>query len=107
MKTQEYLDEVRRCLNLPSDYALQKPLELSKGQISNYRTGRDNLSNRIAVKVAKLTKKDPLQVIAEVNLEKETDPETRAVWQLLIDKISKGFEILTPWMNPRGDSLST
>lgn len=106
MKTQEYLDAVRTSLGLPSDYALQKPLDLSKGQISNYRTGRDRLSNKVAVRVARLIKKDPVQVLIEVNMEKETDPETKAVWQSLLEKISKGFESLLLGAGPRGIRVS-
>lgn len=106
MKTQEYLDAVRATLGLPSDYALQKPLALSKSQLSKYRTGKETLSTPVAVRIANLLKKEPLQVIAEVNAEKETDPETKAMWQSILEKISKGFEWLLSGAGPCGIRVS-
>jgi hypothetical protein len=51
--------------------------------------------------VAKLLDIDPLQVIADVNMQRADNAEVRAVWASLMEKISKGFETLLSGASPR------
>lgn len=91
MNTPDYLDLVRKHLGLPSDYALQKPLGLSKSQLSAYRTGKESLSDATAVKVAELIGMDAGRVILDMHIERSKTPELRAVWVSLMDKLSVSF----------------
>lgn len=92
MNTPEYLDMIRATLRLPSDYALQKPLQVSKTQVSNYRNGREFFSDGIAVRVAALTGLPAERVLVDAHIEKAKTPEERAVWTAILEKISKSFK---------------
>lgn len=94
MKTPEYLDLVREKLGLPSDYALQKPLNVSKTQVSNYRNGREFFSDPVAVRVAELCGLDAWRVLLDSHIERSKTPETRAAWTGMMEKISASFRSL-------------
>lgn len=108
MNTPEYLDLVRTALGVPSDYALQKPLGVTKQQLSRWRTGVDSLSDQMAVKVAGLTGLPAERIIVDAHIEKAKTPEERAVWQSLLEKISKSFKpLLSGSWSGRERRLST
>lgn len=94
MNTKEYLDLVRRRLDLPSDYALQKPLAVSKSQLSKYRTGNDSLSDAMALRVAEICGIDVAKVLLDMHIERSKTPEIRAAWAGLMEKFSASFNAL-------------
>jgi len=91
MKSSEYLDLVRATLHLPSDYALQKPLGVTKQQLSNYRTGRDSLSDAMVLRIAEICQLDPLNVLLDMHIERAKSPEIRAAWTAMVEKITASF----------------
>lgn len=98
MNTPEYLDLVRQHLALPSDYALQKPLGLSKSQLSAYRTGKESLSDAMAMKVAEILHLDAGRVLLDMHIERSKTPEIRAAWEHVLEKISGSFtNLLSQW----------
>lgn len=101
MKTTEYLDLVREKLHLPSDYALQKPLGITKSQISNYRTGRDSLSDAMVLRVAEICQLDAVKVLLDMHIERAKTPEMRAAWATALEKISASFIDLLSGCAPR------
>lgn len=90
MKTVDYLDAVKRRLGLPSDYALQKPLGVSKQAISSYRTGHSTFDHIVAGRIAELLDVDPIRVIADVEIERATKPEQRKLWERIAAKVAAG-----------------
>lgn len=107
MNTCEYLDEVRRRLDLPSDYALQKPLNLSKSQLSKYRTGKDCLSDDISLVVAEILNIPAGTVLLDMHIERSKTPELRAAWTGLMEKFSASFNLLLLGASPRQASFLT
>lgn len=101
MNTTEYLDLVRRKLGLPSDYALQKPLGVSKSQLSKYRTGNDSMSDVMAMRVAELCGLPAAQVLLDMHMERSKTPEIRAAWADIMEKISESFKALLLGASPR------
>jgi hypothetical protein len=101
LKTTEYLDLVRATLDLPSDYALQKPLGITKSQISYYRTGRDSLSDALVVRVAEICQLDVVKVLLDMHIERSKTPEIRAVFATALEKISASFINLLSGCAPR------
>ncbi len=91
MRTPEYLDLAREKLSLPSDYALQKPLGVTKQLISRYRTGKETLSDNIAMKIAFLTGLRAERVLIDAQIEKAKTPEERQAWESIMEKISASF----------------
>jgi hypothetical protein len=94
MNTPEYLDLVRKRLGLPSDYALQKPLGLSKSQLSAYRTGKESLSDAVAMHVSDILEMDAGRVLLDMHIERSKTPEIRAAWENVLEKISGSFNTL-------------
>ncbi|OFJ47596.1 hypothetical protein BA896_023345 [Janthinobacterium lividum] len=94
MEHPEYLDLARTKLQLPSDYALQKPLGVTKQLISKYRTGKETLSDGIAIKIAKLTGIPTERVLIDAHFEKAKTPEEKAAWMAIMEKFSASFNAL-------------
>lgn len=101
MNTPEYLDLVRATLHLPSDYALQKPLGVTKSQLSKYRTGRDSLSDALVLRIAEICQLDAVKVLLDMHIERAKTPEVRASWVELSEKISASFINLLLGHGPR------
>lgn len=80
MKTSvEWIDEAELRLGL-SDYAMAKKLGLSTAQMSRYRTGKQFLSDNVAIKLAELIGVDPLPILATAAAERATSEQARAAW---------------------------
>lgn len=90
MKPSQYLDRVRAALGAPSDYALQKPLQLSKQQIGRYRKDLDFFSDEVAMRVAYILREDAGIVMLDMHRERAKTPEVRSKW----DEIFSGFPAL-------------
>lgn len=84
MNTNEYLDAAKTRLNIESDYALAKWLEINQGYITGYRSGKVRMDNYIAARIANLLEINPLQVIADTNAEREKCDRKRAFWRELV-----------------------
>jgi predicted transcriptional regulator len=107
MDTIHYLDAVRDKLPTRSDYAVAKALGVSKQAVSRYMKGTGYFDDYVAIRVAELLKIDPLQVIADVNMQRTQNAEVRAVWKGLLEKISEGFKELMRGTAPCGCRLAT
>lgn len=91
MNTLEFLDEAKAKNGLPSDYALAKALKVSQPTISGYRAGRSRIDDDVALKLANLIGRNPLEVIAVANAERAKTPEMRALWEGLVSKVAKSL----------------
>ncbi|MEC4722952.1 hypothetical protein RY831_27715 [Noviherbaspirillum sp. CPCC 100848] len=96
MNTQEYLDKVKAELGITSDYALQKPLKLTRSSISKLRHG-GTMSDETAAEVAKVLKMHPGLVMLDMHRERAKTPAERSIWE----EIFKGFRTLLPLANGR------
>lgn len=101
MKTVEYLESVKRKLDLPSDYALAKVLGVTRSNISNLQTGRSAMCDESAVKVAEILGMPSGRVLIDMHLERSKAPEVKAAWAGLMEKISASFDALMPRRSPR------
>ena len=106
MNTQEYLDRVKKELGVESDYALQKPLNLTRSSISKLRHG-GTFSDETAVLVAEILRMHPGIVMLDMHREREKNPQIQAIWSGMLEKFSVSFKSLISGANPRGYSLST
>ncbi|KVA74089.1 hypothetical protein WM36_17230 [Burkholderia ubonensis] len=104
--TSEWLDAVKARLDLPSDYALAKALDVSRQAISLWRNGHQPLPDEACLKVAEMLDVNPFEVMATVKLERIKDEERRAVWTRALEKFSEGFRTLVLRANAYGTRLS-
>ena len=91
MNTVEYLDAAKAVLRIESDYALAKAMEMRPSTISNYRAGRSQMDDEIAMKVARIIKKEPGLVMLDMHIERSKTPELRAALTGFMEKISASF----------------
>lgn len=97
MNTPQYLDKLKEHLKLPSDYALAARLSLTRGYVSKLRTGRDHMSQELAMQVADLLGMHRAIVLLDLEKERAKDDSMRALWQ----EITKGFWQVAPKANDR------
>lgn len=72
MKTVDYLDAVKAAYSLESDYQLAKKLAVNQSRISTYRTRLSAMEDDLAVKIAYLLDQNPLTVLADAHIERES-----------------------------------
>lgn len=100
MKPSEYLDALRAKLNLPSDYALQKELGVTKAAISKYRNNKAHFDDAVCRRVGNLLEKHPGIVMLDMQRQRAREPEDQAMWNAILEKFSTGFEHLILQSNP-------
>lgn len=79
--TVQYLDAVRKRLNLPSDYAAAKALGVTRAAVSAYRNGNSVFNELVAIRAAEILDIDPLEVISACKAESAPDARVRKVWE--------------------------
>lgn len=84
MKTTQYLDAVKKRLNITSDYGLQKPLGVTKSGVSWLANG-GTMSNTTAARVAEILDLPLARVIADMEIERGTNDE---LWKRIAKKVA-------------------
>lgn len=87
MKTVDYINALRKLTDTGSDYAVAKLLGVTAQAMSQYVHKGRTMDNTRAARAAELLKLPPLDVIADMELERATTDEARAFWT----KFRKGF----------------
>ena len=80
MKPAEYLDAAKARLNLTSDYALAKALELPAQSIPAMRQGKRNVPLDVAFRIAITLELDPAEVVADLEEQREKNAKRRGFW---------------------------
>ncbi len=104
MRTLDYLDLAERKHGL-TDYAMAKKLSVTRGYVSKIRTGRNVISDQIALQIAKMADVHPVKVLMAASLERSDDPEISAAWSAALEKISTGFKVFGSGSGPRDRRL--
>jgi plasmid maintenance system antidote protein VapI len=102
MRSIEYFKLVKRRLGIESDYALAKALGLQSSAVSKIQAGKHTMGEETALKVAEILNVHPALVLADLQAEREKNPQIQAIWRGLAEKISMGFESLLSGAGPRG-----
>lgn len=79
--TTDLLDEVKKAEGIESDYALAKRLDVLPQTVSNYRKGRTQMSDEIAVAMAALVDRAPAPILAQLAADRAKSPEVAKVWK--------------------------
>ncbi|WP_080492206.1 helix-turn-helix domain-containing protein [Burkholderia ubonensis] len=79
--TVQYLDALKKRLDLPSDYAAAKVLGVTRQAVSKYRNGQSVFDEATAIRAAELLDLDPLEVISACKAESAPDARVRRVWE--------------------------
>ncbi len=81
MRSPELFDELKEKLELSSDYALAKKLGVSVQGISSARKRNTKPDPYTVFRAAELLKRDPVQMLAEAQLEGERSEEKKRFWE--------------------------
>jgi transcriptional regulator with XRE-family HTH domain len=81
MNFEQLLDEARLALNESTDSGLARRLGVKRQTVSNWRTGTNLPDVVTCEKLAKITGKTPLSVIASVSETREKSRDAKAVWR--------------------------
>jgi plasmid maintenance system antidote protein VapI len=79
--TTDLMDEVKKAMGATSDYRLAKLLSLEPTTVSNYRNGRSQASDEIALKLAAAINRAPAPILAQIAAERASSPEVAKVWR--------------------------
>lgn len=84
--TRQYMEQVKKRLDIESDYALAKHLRVSKTTVSNYRNGYSAFSPTVAHRVAEILNIEPGIVVAcmEVDRHSGADQKQRDTWNWIM-----------------------
>jgi plasmid maintenance system antidote protein VapI len=78
--TNALLDEIKEIKGLQSDYALSKLLGVRTQTITNYRTGRTQMNDEMALKATRVIGRPPAPLFAQLAAERAGDTEVAKVW---------------------------
>lgn len=106
MKTTEYLDGVRAKLDLPSDYALAKVLDITRESVSQLRNGKTSMGIETAMKVGEILGVDGHAVYAHGQIERAKNQQIVDFWKSISEKFSESFKTLLSGASPRLDLIS-
>lgn len=89
MKAAELLDAAKQRLLLKSDYALAKAIDINKGWIPAIRRGERAVPLDVAYRLAITLERDPAQVIAELEAEREKNERRAAFWRSFLSRAAQ------------------
>lgn len=86
MTPNEYLDATKAKIGVSSDYELAKRFEVTRQRISGIRKGELPMDNATAYHVAIALDIDPAMVIADLEAQREKNPQRREFWAGFIQR---------------------
>ena len=94
MKTiTEYLDRVKEKAGIKNDYNLGKELNLTPGAMFEFRHGKSIPSDETCIKLARLIKENPKEIILIAHAARAKSPEAKKVWNGILKK-AIGYSII-------------
>lgn len=90
MNTIDYLEAVKKRLQITSDYRLSKDLKIPQTTVSNWRNGKRQLDDENAIKFAQILEMPPGVILADMHAERATDTITKNTWS----KIAKQLQAI-------------
>lgn len=74
-----YIIELKKRLKIKSDYAIAEFLNVPRQSMTKVNNG-EVLGKDKCLRIAQALKKDPIEIIATAEAQKEKDKELRAIW---------------------------
>jgi len=86
MHANTLLDAAKDALKLASDYALAKRLGIPRNGIPEMRKGTRAIPLDVAYKLAIILDRDPGQLVAELEAERERNPQRAEFWRSFLSR---------------------
>jgi plasmid maintenance system antidote protein VapI len=88
--TTDLMDAVKDAKGIHSDYALAKRLGVLPQTISNYRHGRTQMADEIAVAMAAMIDRAPAPILAQLAADRAKSPEVARIWREAAKMLGRG-----------------
>lgn len=86
MNPSEYFDKAKEKLGLTSDYAFSIEMEISRGALSEMRSGKRELADEYLIfQLAEILEIDAKEIIVDLKSQNEKNPKKRKYWQGIAD----------------------
>lgn len=86
-KAKELLLECKIKLGVQTDYKLAQALKIPRMRIGDYMRGNRVPDAYACVRIALALKRDPAEIIAEIEAETEKNPERKAFWADFLQRV--------------------
>lgn len=86
MTPSQYLDAAKTKIAIESDYGIAKRLGVPRQSIPAMREGKRPIPLDVAYRIAIILEADPAQVVAELEAERETNPERAEFWRSFLSR---------------------
>jgi hypothetical protein len=83
-----FLDRAKACAGNVSDYRLAKLIGVTPATVSGWRAGHRAPDGRSIVKLCELSRDDPDQVAAEIQVMRSSSEEEAALWRRVASRLS-------------------
>ena len=107
MTSAEYIRELKKLTETGSLYAVAKLMRVSEQAVHGYAKGQRFFDQYACLRVSELLNIPFEKVIADIELERETDPAKRAVWSDLLRKCAAVLITVTATILGFGGSYPT
>lgn len=94
MKTEELIRQAREKLGVTTNYQLAKKIELELNRLHDYEKGVRQPDDYALTKLALTLERDPIQTIAEVRAENETNAKKREFWRNFLTRAASLIALL-------------
>ena len=79
--TQRYVQEIESRYRTKNGKEIADLLGVAEMSVSRYRNQQKGFADDVAIKAAQLLNIDPKKIVAELQEERATTPETKALWR--------------------------
>ena len=83
-----FLDRAKACAGNVSDYRLAKLIGVTPATVSGWRSGHRAPDGRSIVKLCEISRDDPDQVAAEIQVMRSASDEEAALWRRVASRLS-------------------
>jgi hypothetical protein len=90
IRTITVLDELSEALKGASDYAIAKALGVTRATVSSWRVGRGTMSDDVAIRAAKILKREAGELLVIVAEERATTDTAKKAWTNLAKQLRVG-----------------
>ena len=94
-KAKELLLECKIKLGVQTDYKLAQALELHRGNMSAYMSGKRTPDSYACVRIALILKRDPAQVIAEIEADTAKNEKRKTFWLDFLQRAKQAAKLGT------------
>lgn len=89
------LDQLMEKYGLSSDYGVAKLMGVGRGSVSNWRNGRSQMADEVAIRAAALLGIDHKPLLAELQAERATDEASREAWRQIAFELHRAGIAIT------------